>query len=91
MHPVLSTFPHDSKLVSPFHANLLSASLSGAFGGKAYCCYLNAVRHRLTHPHLIPGLLASAILNMDGIGGLAGWRWIFVSTSLSYARSMPES
>lgn len=24
------------------------------------------------------GLLASAILKMDGIGGLAGWRWIFI-------------
>ena len=27
---------------------------------------------------LLPGLLASAILKMDGIGGLAGWRWIFI-------------
>lgn len=24
------------------------------------------------------GLLAFAIENMDGIGGLAGWRWIFI-------------
>ncbi|EIM85641.1 MFS transporter [Stereum hirsutum FP-91666 SS1] len=24
------------------------------------------------------GLLASAIIRMDGIGGLAGWRWIFI-------------
>ncbi|KAJ4478051.1 MFS transporter [Lentinula aciculospora] len=24
------------------------------------------------------GLLATAILKMDGIGGLAGWRWIFI-------------
>ncbi|EKM59177.1 uncharacterized protein PHACADRAFT_205354 [Phanerochaete carnosa HHB-10118-sp] len=24
------------------------------------------------------GLLASAILKMDGVGGLAGWRWIFI-------------
>ncbi|PPQ77772.1 hypothetical protein CVT25_011207 [Psilocybe cyanescens] len=24
------------------------------------------------------GLLATAILRMDGIGGLAGWRWIFI-------------
>jgi hypothetical protein len=35
---------------------LLSASLSGAFGG----------------------LLASAILKLDGLGNLAGWRWIFI-------------
>ncbi|TFK75926.1 MFS general substrate transporter [Pluteus cervinus] len=28
------------------------------------------------------GLLASAILKMDGIGGLAGWRWIFVLEGL---------
>lgn len=25
-----------------------------------------------------PGLLATAIIRMDGIGGLAGWRWIFI-------------
>lgn len=25
-----------------------------------------------------PGLLATAIIKMDGIGGLAGWRWIFI-------------
>ena len=24
------------------------------------------------------GLLATAILNMHGVGGLAGWRWIFI-------------
>jgi hypothetical protein len=24
------------------------------------------------------GLLATAIIKMDGVGGLAGWRWIFV-------------
>ena len=24
------------------------------------------------------GLLASAILKMDGISGMAGWRWIFI-------------
>lgn len=24
------------------------------------------------------GLLATAILKMDGVGGLAGWRWIFI-------------
>lgn len=24
------------------------------------------------------GLLASAIVRMEGIGGLAGWRWIFI-------------
>ena len=24
------------------------------------------------------GLLATAIIRMDGIGGLAGWRWIFI-------------
>ncbi|KAK7061707.1 MFS general substrate transporter [Favolaschia claudopus] len=29
------------------------------------------------------GLLASAILNMDGIGNLAGWRWIFVLEGLA--------
>ena len=26
----------------------------------------------------IQGLLASAIIKMDGVGGLAGWRWIFI-------------
>ncbi|KAF5321364.1 hypothetical protein D9619_001106 [Psilocybe cf. subviscida] len=29
------------------------------------------------------GLLASAILKMDGIGGLAGWRWIFILEGLA--------
>ncbi|KAF7355303.1 MFS general substrate transporter [Mycena sanguinolenta] len=29
------------------------------------------------------GLLATAILNMDGIGGLAGWRWIFILEGLA--------
>jgi MFS family permease len=29
------------------------------------------------------GLLATAILNMDGIGNLAGWRWIFVLEGLA--------
>jgi MFS family permease len=24
------------------------------------------------------GLLASVIIKMDGVGGLAGWRWIFI-------------
>lgn len=27
---------------------------------------------------LFLGLLATAIIKMDGIGGLAGWRWIFI-------------
>ncbi|KAJ6515911.1 MFS general substrate transporter [Mycena sanguinolenta] len=29
------------------------------------------------------GLLATAILDMDGIGGLAGWRWIFLLEGLA--------
>jgi MFS family permease len=44
------------------------------------------------------GLLASAILKMDGIGGLAGWRWIFilegiatVLSALIAAYFLPES
>jgi MFS family permease len=28
------------------------------------------------------GLLASAIIHMDGVGGLAGWRWIFILDGL---------
>lgn len=24
------------------------------------------------------GLLATAIIKMEGVGGLAGWRWIFI-------------
>jgi MFS family permease len=35
---------------------LVSAALSGAFGG----------------------LFAYALLKMDGVGGLAGWRWLFI-------------
>ncbi|KAJ5670806.1 uncharacterized protein N7477_006169 [Penicillium maclennaniae] len=30
------------------------------------------------------GLLAAAIANMDGIGGKAGWSWIFILEGLSY-------
>ncbi|KAF9476455.1 MFS transporter [Pholiota conissans] len=29
------------------------------------------------------GLLATAILNMDGVGGLAGWRWIYILEGLA--------
>jgi len=32
------------------------------------------------------GLLATAILKMDGVGGLAGWRWIFVCSNTSPGR-----
>ncbi len=32
--------------------------------------YLNSVYYA--------GLLASAILKMEGVGNLAGWRWIFI-------------
>lgn len=28
--------------------------------------------------HILPGLLASGIVNMDGVAGLSGWRWIFI-------------
>lgn len=27
---------------------------------------------------LTSGLLATAIVKMDGVGGLEGWRWIFI-------------
>lgn len=93
MHLVLPHLSPDPKIVVLSHTRLFSASLSGAFGGEHalfQCCYPNVAGHSLTPPP-IPGLLASAILKMDGIGGLAGWRWIFVSTSLSWARAMPES
>ncbi|KAJ3869644.1 MFS transporter [Lentinula novae-zelandiae] len=30
------------------------------------------------HSSMFHSLLATAILKMDGIGGLAGWRWIFI-------------
>ena len=52
-----------------------TASLSGAFGGEC---------RRVSPPfgsHWIfiwTGLLATAILKMNGVGNLAGWRWIFV-------------
>lgn len=51
------------------------ASLSGAFGGESTTqCFV------LWNDHcdIRLGLLATAILKMDGIGGLAGWRWIFI-------------
>jgi len=40
---------------------LVSAALSGAFGG----------------------LFAFALLKMDGVGGLAGWRWLFIVEGLA--------
>ncbi len=48
------------------------ASLSGAFGGMFTLDMLFSV---LIEPL---GLLATAITRMQGIGGLEGWRWIFV-------------
>ncbi|KAJ3488703.1 hypothetical protein NLI96_g2654 [Meripilus lineatus] len=52
-----------------------SASLSGAFGGYfSPCCDYVTMLTSLVHT----GLLATAIIKMDGIGGLAGWRWIFI-------------
>ena len=32
----------------------------------------------LIHSYYSVGLLATAIIKMDGVGGLAGWRWIFI-------------
>lgn len=29
-------------------------------------------------PSQLPGLLATAIIKMDGISGQSGWRWIFI-------------
>ncbi|KAK7695994.1 hypothetical protein QCA50_000634 [Cerrena zonata] len=52
-----------------------SASLSGAFGGQLMLFYDKP--DILTSPSS-SGLLATAIIKMDGIGGLAGWRWIFI-------------
>ena len=28
--------------------------------------------------YVLPGLLASGIVNMNGVAGLSGWRWIFI-------------
>lgn len=48
------------------------ASLSGAFGGMFTLSMLfSALIESL-------GLLATAITRMHGVGGLEGWRWIFV-------------
>ena len=51
----------------------MKASLSGAFGGVSLPT--TRIIHQLKH---LVGLLATAIIKMDGIGGLAGWRWIFI-------------
>ncbi|KAF5363674.1 hypothetical protein D9756_000641 [Leucocoprinus leucothites] len=54
-----------------------SASLSGAFGGQQTFCHEKSLFIALSaSPSL--GLLASAIIQMEGVGGLAGWRWIFI-------------
>jgi hypothetical protein len=52
-----------------------TASLSGAFGGERRIVGVYLVRQT---DLALSGLLASAILKMDGIGGLDGWRWIFI-------------
>lgn len=36
------------------------------------------------------GLLAAAIRQMDGVGGYAGWRWIFIIEG-AYANSRAAS
>ncbi len=56
------TSPNEPQLLFPGHLEV-TTSLS----------FLNGVPY-----HLRSGLLATAIIKMDGIGGLAGWRWIFV-------------
>ncbi|KAI0952207.1 hypothetical protein AcV7_008085 [Taiwanofungus camphoratus] len=52
-----------------------SASLSGAFGGSSSTYQNESV---VRDGYNQTGLLASAILKMQGIAGLAGWRWIFI-------------
>ena len=37
----------------------------------------------MIHTLCITGLLASAIIKMNGVGGLAGWRWIFILEGLT--------
>ena len=38
---------------------------------------------RLSSISLFLGLLATAIIKMEGVGGLAGWRWIFILEGLA--------
>lgn len=65
---------HQLKIEMP-----LLASLSGAFGGKVDSGLTRYASHgENSHPTFPIGLLATAILHMDGVGGLAGWRWIYV-------------
>ena len=52
-----------------------SASLSGAFGGEQVIAVTPPWR---TYERRVIGLLASVIIKMDGVGGLTGWRWIFI-------------
>jgi MFS family permease len=52
----LSTFYKREEQALRIAYLLVSAALSGAFGG----------------------LFAFALLKMDGVGGLAGWRWLFI-------------
>ena len=34
------------------------------------------------------GLLASAILHMDGIGGKRGWAWVFILVSRNFTPNL---
>jgi MFS family permease len=76
MHQVLPLAPRNELFLSK--CLFYIASLSGAFGGKCPGAQLSTPRRK---PFV--GLLATAILKMDGIGNLAGWRWIFVLEGLA--------
>jgi len=84
MHPVSHFI---AKIYSKSRLRLQQASLSGAFGGK----YTNILHHPDWFSYVIgPGLLASAIIQMEGVGGLSGWQWIFVSSSSLFKHKSAE-
>ncbi|KAF5359888.1 hypothetical protein D9756_002947 [Leucocoprinus leucothites] len=39
---------------------------------------ISVAHHQVSMSGAFGGLLAAAILKMDGVGGIAGWRWIFI-------------
>jgi MFS family permease len=76
----------------------LGVTESGLFPGVAYYITMWYCRHEAQLRQALffsaasiagafSGLLAYGIAHMDGVGNLAGWRWIFILVSLSRLNS----
>ena len=62
--------------IDVYHSGLAFSTHQPLFPVLSEVCILPHCVAHTYHDHA--GLLATAILKMDGVGGLAGWRWIFI-------------